>query len=287
MDNQSPTICSSPAGNSGMLCFTFDDGTLDHLRIAVPELEKRDWRGTFFINTRSNDRPAYRRLKRSQIAEMAARGHEIALHTVTHRVMSDLESATAWGELAWEISENLRDLTNITGIRPRTYTAPYGDYPPFMNKILEQKQILATPERYCIDSIARLEREVERFISPESFTVLAFHGVAPGFGAWGAPSERNFFPEVLDFFKALEEKIYIGTFDEIGSYRKRRQAAELIQLSAGKVMLELLESAANFYGALTLSTGNVNPQPIKVNNLPLLTEFGGYFRAFPGDVIEL
>ncbi|MEG1980674.1 MAG: polysaccharide deacetylase family protein, partial [Victivallaceae bacterium] len=217
MNNLPLTICDSPAGNKGMLCFTFDDGTLDHLQVAAPELEKRNWYGTFFINTRSNDRPAGCRLTRRQIAEMSQRGHEIALHTVTHRPPSGLAQAEDWGALAWEIAENIRELANITGLRPRTYTAPYSDYPPFMNKILQQKQILATPERCWIDSMAKLELDCEKFTAPQAFTVLGFHGVAPGFGAWGAPEERNFFPGVLDFFKSLEENIYIGTFDEIGS----------------------------------------------------------------------
>ena len=54
--NSKLEICSFPDGKSAMLALTFDDGTLDHLEIAAPELEKRGWRGTFYINPQSNDR---------------------------------------------------------------------------------------------------------------------------------------------------------------------------------------------------------------------------------------
>ena len=39
--NSNLEICSFPDGKSAMLALTFDDGTLDHLEIAAPELEKR------------------------------------------------------------------------------------------------------------------------------------------------------------------------------------------------------------------------------------------------------
>ena len=37
-------------GKPAATCFTFDDGLEDQYTIAAPELEKRGWRGTFFIN---------------------------------------------------------------------------------------------------------------------------------------------------------------------------------------------------------------------------------------------
>ena len=130
--NSKLEICSFPDGKSAMLALTFDDGTLDHLEIAAPELEKRGWRGTFYINPQSNDRARSRWLNWDGIRELHRRGHEIGNHSMSHTNPQRLAQEKQFEALAWEITEAQRQIFEHTGARPVTapkqsseYTAPH------------------------------------------------------------------------------------------------------------------------------------------------------------------
>jgi peptidoglycan/xylan/chitin deacetylase (PgdA/CDA1 family) len=67
-----------PAGHRGAISLTYDDGLDSQLDIAVPQLNARGLRGTFFV-TQSNIRS-----RLTDWISVGARGHEIANHTVSH-----------------------------------------------------------------------------------------------------------------------------------------------------------------------------------------------------------
>lgn len=273
-----------------MLSFTFDDGTKDHLRIAAPELEKHLWRGTFFINTRSNDRPAASLLSRKEILELARRGHEIGAHTMTHRSLDALEAKKDYPSTAWELAENIKSLEDITGKTVRTYTAPFGENPPFALEILAQKNILNTPPRLGIggNSIPEtLKQHKDAFTAQDAFTVICAHGVAPGYGGWAAPDSKSAFTEMLDFFAELENDIWFDTFENNGYYRLRQEHSQIIEKADGMYMVKLDTAYSNAYGRLFLKSHAAGREVI-VNGLPLLLEEStGLFTAYPGDVLQL
>jgi len=65
-------------GNRGMVSLTYDDGLPCHLDLAVPALDRRDLRATFYV-TLENIEP-----RAAAWAAIAQRGHELADHTVHH-----------------------------------------------------------------------------------------------------------------------------------------------------------------------------------------------------------
>ena len=64
----------------GGVSLTFDDGTKNHLEKVVPVLDELGFKGTFYINPSGEDwQTRYAPWK-----EVAAHGHEIGNHTLTH-----------------------------------------------------------------------------------------------------------------------------------------------------------------------------------------------------------
>lgn len=62
---------------------TFDDGNMSDIEIALPELEKRGLRGSFFLLTGRLDQPGS--LRRADVRSLAANGQTIGLHGHDHR----------------------------------------------------------------------------------------------------------------------------------------------------------------------------------------------------------
>lgn len=287
--NSKLEICSFPDGKSAMLALTFDDGTLDHLEIAAPELEKRGWRGTFYINPQSNDRARSRWLNWDGIRELHRRGHEIGNHSMSHTNPQRLAQEKQFEALAWEIAETQRQIFEHTGARPVTYTAPYGVNEEFVSRLLAANNLLNTPPRTYIGentTPAEFAKILEQSIQPGAFTVIMFHGVTPGYGGWAPVASKEFFCSMLDAWMKAENDLHVGTFAETGSYAERIKHVKLEEIAPDTFLLSLAPEAAHLYGPIYLR--NTKPQKrICVNMLPAIPRKNGVFRVYPGSVIAL
>lgn len=110
-----PTL--SGTGDPGRVALTFDDGpdpasTPRFLRL----LEKRGVTATFFLlGTMVERAPGLAR-------ELAAAGHEVALHGHTHRLLARRGPKSTLDDIA----RGQATVAEITGVRPRWYRPPYG-----------------------------------------------------------------------------------------------------------------------------------------------------------------
>lgn len=104
-------------GRSGQVALTFDDGPNPaSTGRFLSELARRDVRATFFVLGESLHRAP------SLGAEIAAAGHEIAVHGWTHRTLLLSGPAAVYSQLA-----RSADLIEaVTGERPRHYRPPHG-----------------------------------------------------------------------------------------------------------------------------------------------------------------
>lgn len=110
-----PTL--SGLGTPGHLALTFDDGPDPDGTPAVLEaLDQLEWRATFFLLGRQvRARPELAR-------EVAAAGHEIALHGYGHRYLFLRTPGGTYDDLA----RGLDAVTDATGVRPRWFRPVYG-----------------------------------------------------------------------------------------------------------------------------------------------------------------
>lgn len=103
------------------LLLTFDDGGASALWIA-DALERRGWRGHFFIVTSLIDRPRF--LTRAEIRDLASRGHVIGSHSHTHPdICRDLPADQMLAE--WRVSRGA--LADLLGQPCQSASVPGGD----------------------------------------------------------------------------------------------------------------------------------------------------------------
>ena len=113
----------------GLVGITFDDGYVNVLEAALPELKRRGFTASVFIISGrlggSNDwdeGPSWPLLSASQISELAAAGIEIGSHSTTHVRLAGLEAS----QLETEVSVSRASLGELMGAPVRGFAYPYG-----------------------------------------------------------------------------------------------------------------------------------------------------------------
>ncbi len=107
-------------GHGSRAALTFDDGGSSALAVAAA-LEKRAWRGHFFITTGRIGTPGF--LTAEQVRELATAGHEVGSHTDTHPAYMGSLSRP---EIEREWMHSRERLTELLGSPPRTAAVPGG-----------------------------------------------------------------------------------------------------------------------------------------------------------------
>ncbi|CAE6458846.1 unnamed protein product [Rhizoctonia solani] len=96
---------------------TFDDGPSPYTPKVLNYLEEQKLKATFYvIGSNVIDKPAI--LQATYLA-----GHEIALHTWSHRALTTLSNEEIIAELGW----NMKAIKDVTGVTPKGMRPPYGD----------------------------------------------------------------------------------------------------------------------------------------------------------------
>ena len=106
--------------NGARAALTFDDGGASAL-VAAEMLERRGWRGQFFVTTARIGTPGF--LTADGVRELAARGHEVGSHSHTHPTyMGTLTREELAGE--WIGSREI--LAEVLGQPPNSAAVPGG-----------------------------------------------------------------------------------------------------------------------------------------------------------------
>jgi peptidoglycan/xylan/chitin deacetylase (PgdA/CDA1 family) len=114
---------------AGMVGITFDDGYVNVLETALPELQRRGFGATAYIISgrlgATNDwdeGPTWPLMSADQVGKLAAAGIEIGSHSASH---VRLAGASA-GQLAAEVSASRSALAAVTGTEIRGFAYPCG-----------------------------------------------------------------------------------------------------------------------------------------------------------------
>ena len=210
------------------ISYTFDDGLAEHYTLAAPQLEQRGFRGTFFINGSKVNKDERHikdttRVTWPQLKEMAEKGHEISNHGWAHRNFAKFPFEV----LKEDILKNDSAIYAHVGVMPRTYAYPnntkQGEAMAFVarNRVgTRLKQRSVGSKRTARD----LEKWMETLIKTGDWGVGMTHGLTYGYDAFGNPQRLW---EHWEQVKANEDKIWVGTFHEVVSYLKEREAIRL------------------------------------------------------------
>ncbi len=102
---------------------TFDDGGGSAYTVIAAELERRGWRGHFFVSTDYIARPGF--LTAGQIRALRARGHVIGSHTCSHPRKI---SRCTWEDILREWNDSVRILSRLLGAPVTIASVPGGFY---------------------------------------------------------------------------------------------------------------------------------------------------------------
>lgn len=108
------------AGDDRPCLITFDDGGASAM-VAADALERRGWRGHFFVTTGRIDTPGF--LTAGQVRELRDRGHEIGSHSHNHPTYMGRQRRDV---IAQEWRQSREILGDVLGEVPRTASIPGG-----------------------------------------------------------------------------------------------------------------------------------------------------------------
>ena len=210
------------------ISYTFDDGLAEHYTLLVPQLEKRGFRGTFWIcgsniNKDNENITDTTRMTWPQLKEMADNGHEISNHGWAHKNFARFPIE----EIKEDIFKNDSAIFANTGVMPRTFCYPNNNKKAEGRRIAVQNRVGTRTHQRSIGSkstLQDLEKWVNTLIETNDWGVGMTHGLTYGYDAFRNPQRLW---DHLDQVKARENEIWVGTFREVASYIKEREETRL------------------------------------------------------------
>ena len=113
----------------GLVGVTFDDGYVNVLEAALPELRRHGFTATMFIvsgrlggSNEWDEGPRWPLMSAGQVGELAAAGMEIGSHSTTHVRLAGLDA----GQLKAQVGDSKASLAELTGAPVRGFAYPYG-----------------------------------------------------------------------------------------------------------------------------------------------------------------
>jgi len=129
-------------------CLSFDDGHITWRDVVAPILRELDIRATFFVTSDLIGRPG--NLTWADVRDLAAAGHTIGSHTVTHPRLSDENDDSA----RHQVYDSKAAIEAETGLQVRDFAAPYGA--PFVDFSDRDVQLVRSAGYRSFATTARL-----------------------------------------------------------------------------------------------------------------------------------
>jgi peptidoglycan/xylan/chitin deacetylase (PgdA/CDA1 family) len=288
---------------AGAVSLTFDDGWSVQLSFAIPNLDARGFKGTFFLITGTNDT--------NNIADWnpwvaaANSGHELGSHTVTHRDLTTLSLTDAQAEI---VNSKAAIESHLGGKKCVSLAYPYGTSNDSIKTLVQSagyidaRAVIWTlnGSPYNFYNLSAFNTEIT-FDQMKAYTetagqqgtwlVTLFHGFDGPSGDWLSSQ----FIAYLDYLKG--KNLWVAPVGSVVKYIKERDAASLYLVSqtSSKIVLRLTATALDstiFNEPLTIrSTVPASWAQVKfqqgssTQTLTPVTEGSGkvvYYNAVPG-----
>jgi peptidoglycan/xylan/chitin deacetylase (PgdA/CDA1 family) len=231
--------------NKALVSLTFDDGLLCQFERAVPVLDRHDFPATFFMvaNTESIFEDPWAEVKGYTwhkiswskddirlLKAMAARGHEIASHTVKHERQPT--------DAVFEATESKRLIEGWMGMEVPSFCYPFYDTIQALREPViaagyrqaragRQNSFYAVGDsidRFGVDcrQISQTGEDVAAWVRPGCWHVVTFHGIGKEQDGWEPVTEREF-SRLMEELARLRDsgQVEVVTFKE-GAERMRQ-----------------------------------------------------------------
>jgi peptidoglycan/xylan/chitin deacetylase (PgdA/CDA1 family) len=237
----------------------FDDSAQSQVKLAVPELVKREMVGTFYVNAGSGQ---YNALREDWEKKLPQLGMEIANHTFTHKGAKDV------ADLDDELAKNNEVIYRVvSGGKPKLVSfgipgVDAGKWNITKAQLAEELPKFHLIERPSVDghfAFIHLKTADEMFklaqqaIDTGGVQYVLFHGVGGDWLTFPLPD----FISLLDQLAAVHDKLWIAGTIAVHQYETERETASVLSSMGAKQITVKLTSKADpaFYDqALTLVT---------------------------------
>lgn len=246
-------------GKTCAVSFTFDDGMKEHYTIVAPELEKRGWRGTFWLCCEwIHDDPQTdtTHMTWGEVVEMDGKGHEMSNHSWSHANLTQISA----DEARIEIERNDEAIAGHLGKKPVTFCFPYNAYSPETVTMAMEGRVGARLREFWLGGQHSpkeyLEKQIADALAEGSWITGMTHGINYGYDCYEDPSG---FTDFLDYVKSLEDDIWVGTFREVAAYVKEAEECTLeVSCNKGKTVItpKISLDSSLFDMPLTLEISN-------------------------------
>jgi peptidoglycan/xylan/chitin deacetylase (PgdA/CDA1 family) len=261
-----PEICKFKDDKPAAISFTFDDGSYDHLTLAMPMLDKYDFKGSFYpVTHRTFDTPEedakMNKGKRKFVCweewpEFIKHGHEVGSHTVNHHHVTKLKGR----ELEFEVLGSQKIIAEKVGTVPETLCYPGNGWNKETKKYVEQYYLASiTQGRLYYGKGFKLEKAngwIDDAVKEHKWIIAMVHGIK-GYG-WNPFDDEKLFDEHLAYIKKHENEVWVDTYANVSKYDKLRDNSKISVISDTPESLE-------FSVSTTLDTKKFNlPLTVKL-----------------------
>ena len=232
---QEVSVCKYLGDRKAAVSLTYDDGLLEHKTLVASELEKRGLRGTFWIIGKMvgvKDPKLGDRLSWSELGEMEKRGHEIASHTWSHPNCRKV----GYEAFMYDVWRNDSAFMSSMGHKPLTLAYPYNAKTDKVVADVDSGRIGSRTfqkghgQQNNKTTLPMMTSWMHELIERGEWGVTMTHGITHGYDKWYKPQELWQFYDTL---KAYGKDVWTGTFAQVMSYTKERDALTLKQHTSG------------------------------------------------------
>lgn len=205
-------------GKECAVSLTFDDSMKEHYTFVAPELEKRGFRGTFWMCggwMPSDPQADTTHFTWAEAKEMSDNGHEMSNHTWSHPYLTMLSDE----DLREQIKMNDEAILKNIGKASTTFCFPYNAYNEKVVAAAMEGRVGARMKEFWLGGQHSpkeyLTKTIEDALAAGSWIAGMTHGITYGYDCYEDPTE---FTDFLDHLKSLEHRIWIGTFRDVAAY---------------------------------------------------------------------
>jgi len=218
---ETPKILRFLRGADAAVSLQFDDSMTSQLANALPLLNARGIRATFFVIT---DSWQYKTHRQEWEVDVPKDGHELGDHTSHHTGAKTIE------ELTKEIGDCADQLIKVVGPKPRLMSfaipggVPWNFSQAQLDPILQKYNLVLADHRNFFDEQKTDPISfVQKAIDTHSWTNVAMHGTG---GEWLSTSIPNL-TRLLDFINVRRPALWVAPQIEVFKYVQERDAAEV------------------------------------------------------------
>lgn len=233
-------IAKFKADKACAISYTFDDGLKEHYTLVTPWLNKLSLKASFVVNGSKislddNAITDSTRMTWQNLKEMAGAGQEISNHGWAHKNFGRF----TLDEIKEDILKNDSAIMANVGIMPRTFAYPNNTKSVEGVKFASENRVGTRMFQRSLGGKSTaddLEKWVNKLLNDHDWGVAMTHGINYGYDHFKSP---DILWEHLKKVKAMEDKIWVGTFREVAAYVKERDSTtwHIEQPSAGHYMV--------------------------------------------------